>query len=746
MTKQIQEGETPVSLLDIWSYCKKIRMWVLLSALACGSLASIYKLRSTPVFTAKATFVEKSASNSSGSFIKDLLTSQGSSKTSTGSLILSKPLLEPVIKKLGLQAHVSKIAPSSSPGFLNTVRDNLRITLAKLRGREKQSLVLPDLQQDITLRQIQYEGEFPLSFTLTFQSENTFTLIDSDKKNHQGCLGTPFVSESFSFLLEQASDTPLSKSQFSVRLLPLEKVTEGLKASLSITPNTQAPNLLDLQFSHRDRHLAASFLNHVMWEYQSYLKSESDLRTKKQLSYLKQRQETLFQGLDEKMSRYSTYLANNLGSGGFTDSQSEAAYLASHQGEWRSKLLELKLELKMLDAAFEQPEIFYVKDSIELGSNADGNTINDLLTRIRDLTLQVHTLEAALQDPQHQMTIEEKKQAEGNCKRLNTHLSILKTRLKQCIHSHKESAEQHVALIHKNIDELNKQQSGLPEKWLLEEKMRFHKSINEKVMEKVTELVENTIISHNLDVIESHPLDLAIPPTVPDTPPFVMYAILGCLFGSFLSTSFSIGKHYKNGIPATADTLNLMRMHYCGMLAFDKQPLHNMPSSSLDTLKNLSLAISSSDTKHVLVANPYGPQFTFHLAEILKTRGERVLVIDCPQSSCNQSGTPGLLQYLQEKTTAPSIHKAQGIDTISSGGSDLFANELLHSQKFSSLLESFQENFDYILLQTKSPIHSLDMQVLYNLSHHAIIALKDEKLHELEVFRNSKVPSSFVLT
>lgn len=731
--KFFQENEeTLISLSDLRFLLKKNKSKILLFSILLCLIVDFSLLRKTPEYTAKASFMEKTNDSDLKNSLKDLFTN-GHSGTNANSIMLSNNTLLPLIQKLCLNAEIKD--PSNCPNLKNNILDNLKIAYFSLTGKDREALSIKDLQSPLTCCDISFQREFPLTLIIRFISENSFTIKERNQNGSLlGKIDVPIKGEGYQCTISKNTSSSLQGREYLLSLHPLEKTAQSLREKIAIHPNPQAKNILEIQYSNRDRRLASSIVNHLMWEYQEYLKKESHLRTEKQLSYLETRQNTIHQKLEDLMLAHSKYIEENLGGGGFTDLQSEANFLSENQNEWKAKLLTLNSESRLLESALENPDIFCKLEPLELGGERDGSLISDLLKRIRDLTVQKKSIKEKL----HSLSDSaEDKRLYDN---IQNRLSIVKNHLEKYIYSHQKSSKQQVSAIKEQIHSLSEQASALPNKWFLEEKMRLHITMGEKIMEKVTELVENTVILHNLESIESQPVDLSIPPTIPNPPKLILFSITSLLLGGLLGGAFFITRSYIKGVPSNPENLSLSQLHVTGNLSTDcpNTPLNELASNDLETLRRISAFLPplKEKKKKLLLASGTGPDYSQPLSELLVKRGERPIVLNIPNASYkNVSESEGLLQYLEGHKEALIQQSPLGFCYIPAGGNSPFSTELVCSEKFQNLLNELEKSYDRIVIYSQERANSSEIQNLSQISDSVILSITNEKLHELDFYK-----------
>ena len=131
-----------------------------------------------------------------------------------------------------------------------------------------------------------------------------------------------------------------------------------------------------------------------MDSYQSYSKKYHTEMAIKQLDYLSQRRDQLTLNLTNLMQKHANFLANDLYSSGFIESNKEMDFLAKSQHEYKQKLLDNELEIKRLTNI--KPTNFAHYDRYS-PNEGDPTIINNIFAEMRSLKQQRDGLEIELQ-------------------------------------------------------------------------------------------------------------------------------------------------------------------------------------------------------------------------------------------------------------------------------------------------------------------------------------------------------------
>jgi tyrosine-protein kinase Etk/Wzc len=303
-------------------------------------------------------------------------------------------------------------------------------------------------------------------------------------------------------------------------------------------------------------------------------------------------------------------------------------------------------------------------------------------------------------------------------------------------------------LIKSHLESIHGEMSLLPQKWVSEKLIVQEVETNQRIVEEIVKLVESKNISHKLEVIQSAPVDLAIPPVHPLIPKVFLWGFIGFMFGGFLGSGVVLGKTLSKGVNVSVENLELIGFHVSGKMVsplssrFNKQ-LQEGNFATLRRLQNYfersKLAESSSSvengSKLLLLLEGEGPDYAMDLADLLLKKRRRVLTLDLNfKETENENDILGLCQYLHGEISDPPIQKGIHGDRIAAGGSSPFVLEMLGSPIFQELIEKLKSDYDWILAVSHANPLSAEAESLLSLFHFAAITLKEERMEELNVY------------
>lgn len=310
-------------------------------------------------------------------------------------------------------------------------------------------------------------------------------------------------------------------------------------------------------------------------------------------------------------------------------------------------------------------------------------------------------------------------------------ISLLKKQFSDYLMTSISHLSQEKELLQEDQEALYQKMALIPPKWTSEQLLNYQLELNQKFLENLAAMVESKNITKNLEMIQSAPLDRAIPPLNPKPPHIVFYSLLGAVLGFFGASCFLFGRTLQQGIPASPENLRLAHLHVSGIISQDTA-IPFLLDSDLNTLRRLIGHMEQGPSpKQLLILKGAGPDFSTTLAELLSKKGQRVCTMDL--GFCNPD-SKGLLQYIEGDTEFPEVDHQEGFDYIASGGVSRYSEELLKSPRFLYLLKSLGSAYDWTIGVSPAKITSAEAENLAKLFTGSAIIITHETLDEVIAF------------
>jgi tyrosine-protein kinase Etk/Wzc len=971
---QKEPHELKFAFSDFIALIKTHKKKVITCMLAGALLCILFSITRPVTYIVKASFRDKGkAQVGIGNPLTELFfQSNGVQESEAATTMKSRSLIASTLSKLHLQGKV-EAAPQRYPDIVRAFENFLS---EYAYWKDLKTPILADPQDPLSLRDINYSGEVALVYKAHFVDEEHYELTDaSDNLIGNGKLGTPIITEKTSFTLVKDPAYALEPTQ-TVALIfyPMAELSAIYAGSLQIDPDKEDKTLLKLQFRHRDRALAALFLNTLMESFQKHLSGEHELTSDAQLHYLQKRQKEVGAELQKQMEEHVKKVSEEMAESGFTSLQHAMEFLSQSLAENQEKLQEIELETRRLrsfnpnslvqfdsnskrsDPALinqmvnelralkqesetfelalqqapienkgakdklslhfdqlkcadqclkeaeelalwleeERKDAFPLKalksnnypiaawiDAIKekeraknfaspgvkqekaeeyaefkkhlqaylenfshlmavrksfiekrlealqnpqteiggltldscrelyLGFTRDLNQSSTLekqhrfvADQLKDPSFEICSLTALLQDPVSQERIQKASQLAIQIKDetnhtqkeldrlkgelalqkqfLSSHIlqiadllklkesmmkekiaelqavtleqiqqkaSLLKKTLADFVESRIHNLSQEKELIAEHQAELQTKMTEIPEKWASEQLLNQNLAMHQRFLENLSSMVESKNITKNLEMIQSSPLDRAIPSLNPKSPSILFYAILGSILGFLGSSSLLFASTMMKGLPASRENLHLANFHVSGTITpfqgDETSATYPMLDNDLDTLRRLIAHFENSIQepgrgRKILLIQGKGPDFFNTLAMLLSKKGQKIIKINLCFN--RDSTSKGLLQYLERESEEPIIEKLSSFDWIASGGSSRYSEELLRSPRFKSLIEKLEKKYDWILATSSASIPSAEAENLSALFDGTAIDVTDESIQSLIAFSKTLPP------
>ncbi len=328
---------------------------------------------------------------------------------------------------------------------------------------------------------------------------------------------------------------------------------------------------------------------------------------------------------------------------------------------------------------------------------------------------------------------------------IHQRISLLEKNLKDYLSIRLNNLQQERVLIKRHLEDIHAEMAKLPQKWVSEQLLTQEMATNHLIVEEIAKLVETKNISHNLEVIQSAPVDLALPPVHPLTPKMIILGIIGLFMGAILGTCGVLMKSLSQGLNVSAHYLIQRGCHISGSLTSTLSENQFLKKSNLETLRRLQLYFEQtyhtktpiahqSESKLLILIEGKGPEYVPFLADLLIKKGQRVLTLNLDFKKTDE--VPGLLQYLQGLISLPPIQKGEHGDWISSGGESSFISEMIRSPSFKKLIEHLKPHYDWILATSHALPNSIEAESLIPSFPYIAVTLHQEKAEELNFYFN----------
>lgn len=243
------------------------------------------------------------------------------------------------------------------------------------------------------------------------------------------------------------------------------------------------------------------------------------------------------------------------------------------------------------------------------------------------------------------------------------------------------------------LEKLQQEMQGIPQKWLIENKLQLQSDMNVSIMEGMTQLVESKNVEHHLVQVESKTMDEAYIPLKPESTSVVLAVFLG----GFLTLAFFIGislfiKVYR-GFPLSLEGMEYRGFKGAGVFSKDLVSLDTLSFKDLEVLRKQVNFIAPQANKCIGVILNQQLDYTHLLIELLQLTGLKVVVA----------------AYESSRYSVESLSKVE----------------------FQTFLAELQKDYDKVFLVAKCRPNTSEAYKLRGLCHSLLITLDEESIEDL---------------
>lgn len=320
-------------------------------------------------------------------------------------------------------------------------------------------------------------------------------------------------------------------------------------------------------------------------------------------------------------------------------------------------------------------------------------------------------------------------------------VSVLDKHLFDLVKTRLEQLDQERSVIVQHQKDLQEKMAKLPVQWVSERIVDQQMNLNANMVEEITKLVESKNTSHNLDLIQSAPVDAANIPVQPKNPRTLFLAVLGAILGVVFALGHAFARTLIDGFPVSLSNLQLARQHIAGKLSerFQTAPESTLADNDLATLRRLTVFLEQQPSQlgqgrtASFLLGPKGMNYSSRVAQLLSKQGRKIVIISLKFDQFKQTQEQdGIIQYLEGIINWPNIHKKAEYDFINSGGVTRFGHELLCSSRFPILIEELRKKYDWVILVSRAPIGSPEAEHLISIAQNSVISIAGETWKDIQ--------------
>lgn len=315
---------------------------------------------------------------------------------------------------------------------------------------------------------------------------------------------------------------------------------------------------------------------------------------------------------------------------------------------------------------------------------------------------------------------------------LHQRITLLDKHIIENIQNRLKSLDQEQSIIQQQLDKFHSDMANIPYRWVSEELIKHNMKLNENTAIETTKLVESKNIAHNLELIQSAPLDYAIPPILPKSPKIILFVLLGSVGGFMVGMMFCLTQSVIRGVPATVENLRASGQRVAGFISKDLIDIDQPLDEDLITLRTLIKEFEKiGNIKTIFIAESQGPHYAPLLTHLLSKKGGKVLLVDLDfTKSAGDGEVPGMLQHLENPHVIPKIIAEKYFDRISAGGITRYSSELTSSKIFKEYISNIRNQYEWVVGYSNANPVSIEAISLYSGFDAAVVTVQNEILSD----------------
>lgn len=247
----------------------------------------------SPMYKAEALFqIVDEEKNDAGIFEKMPVKMGLSEKKLPIGLMLSKKIIVPIIKQLGLQVYIKE--RDLKEELFTNARHNFFVEIDSASFEKK----------GFSFSQIEFTGRIKKYYYLRFIDQNHFEILDLEKKVlSAGKVDSKCTVENVSFVLDRVPDCLSTEYFYPITFIPIKNVYESLLKKLSIEPDKNADSLLQIRCKYNNPFIAQQIVNGIMLSYKNFLQEEAESISDMEMDYLQKKRTRLFGDLERLLNK-----------------------------------------------------------------------------------------------------------------------------------------------------------------------------------------------------------------------------------------------------------------------------------------------------------------------------------------------------------------------------------------------------------------------------------------------------------
>lgn len=312
----------------------------------------------------------------------------------------------------------------------------------------------------------------------------------------------------------------------------------------------------------------------------------------------------------------------------------------------------------------------------------------------------------------------------------NQQIILLENQLKGYLSSRMQELQEERLVLTHYLDRIQAAMRELPKKWVKEQILQEEMQSRENVVEELAKTVEMKNIALHLELIDSSPLDWAVPSLQPKPPRLFLSLFLCAVTGGIAFLGIFFLTMVQKGFPVTAGLLQERGCSVVGpWIRADTLELADpLSPSDLSLLRKVSSWILPKMKKTVFLIEGEGPSYARSLANLLHRKGLRVVLLD--------------LSFDGSIFSSQEVQTEYGAYVRLCAGKGRFGVEELSRE----VLQDLGKGYDLVLAFSSSLPTSAEAEALAQIFDQAVVTVTEERLPSLSwYFQQSAEKFLFLL-
>jgi hypothetical protein len=392
MNKKISNDEVFFCLSDLTNLILIYKRSILGFSVIFSCSCFLFVMLSPEIYQSFAKFSEMPEKKEAHSLFQDLFSMKSIDleKNKAIEMMQSKIVIEPIIKKLGLQASIYLKNKMRFGAILRRYFRNLKYEL-NFSNQPKTYF---------SFKNVKYDQKIAEKYFILFKSKLNFEIYNSSNQLKQKAKLNEMVSfDNIEFILEEIPLDLKIKKKYVLNFSPLDFCIRKVKNNLKIEPSNFSSSVLNLTFEDPSPYLAKNILNALMQSYVNYLIDQNFIFAKEQFEYLGERKNEVNQDFEKALNHHTKYLTNNLSKHGFMGLEQEITNLTYPYSEYMKKNFALNLELSQIEILNKSDGDFIFSNEL-VGKKLSliANQKSDLTQKKDELSLSLLSFKKYLND------------------------------------------------------------------------------------------------------------------------------------------------------------------------------------------------------------------------------------------------------------------------------------------------------------------------------------------------------------